>query len=57
MKQSYINQVKLSAGFEVIFSSIKQAAYIGTIALCALLVIKGEMLVGFLVAASGYVMK
>lgn len=57
MKQSYINQVKLSAGFEVIFSSIKQVAYIGTIALCALLVIKGEMLVGFLVAASGYVMK
>ena len=57
MKQSYINQVKLSAGFEVIFSSLKQAAYIGTIALCALLVIKGEMLVGFLVAASGYVMK
>ena len=47
MKQSYINQVKLSAGFEVIFSSIKQVAYIGTIALCALLVIKGEMLVGF----------
>ncbi len=57
MKSSYINQVKLSAGFEVIFSSIKQAAYIGTIALCAILVIKGQMLVGFLVAASGYVMK
>ena len=57
MKNSYINQVKLSAGFEVIFSSIKQAAYIGTIALCAILVIKGQMLVGFLVAASGYVMK
>ena len=38
-------------------SYIKQVAYIGTIALCALLVIKGEMLVGFLVAASGYVMK
>lgn len=57
MKKSYINQIKLSAGFEVVFSMIKQVAYIGTIALCAILVIKGEMLVGFLVAASGYVMK
>lgn len=57
MKQSYINQIWLSSKFEVVFSSIKQIAYIGTLAISAVLVIKGYMLVGFLVACSNYVMK
>jgi len=57
MKASYIDQILLSSKFEVIFSSIKQIAYVGTLAISAVLVIKGYMLVGFLVACSHYVMK
>lgn len=57
LKDSYINQVKLSSKFEVVFSSIKQIAYIGTIAVSTILVIKGYMLIGFLFACSNYVLK
>lgn len=57
LKASYINQINLSSKFEVIFSTIKQIAYIGSIAISAVLVIKGYILVGFLVTSSSYVMK
>ena len=57
LKTSHLNQIKLSAKFEVLFSSLKQVAYIGTIAISAVLVIKGEFYVGFLVACANYVMK
>ncbi|EKQ53614.1 MULTISPECIES: ABC transporter ATP-binding protein [unclassified Clostridium] len=57
VRESYINQINLSAKFEVIFSSIKQISYIGTIAVSTILVIKGYMLVGYLVACSNYVLK
>ena len=57
LKNSYIEQIKLSSKFEVIFSTIKQFAYIGTIAISTLLVIRGYMMVGYLVACSSYVMK
>lgn len=57
LKDSYIKQINLSSKFEVIFSSIKQLAYIGTIAVSAILVIKGYMLIGYLVACSNYVLK
>ena len=57
LKKSHLNQVQLSAKFEVLFSSLKQLAYIGTIAISAILVIKGKFYVGFLVACSNYVMK
>lgn len=57
LKDSYIGQIKLSAKFEVIFSSIRQFAYIGSIAVSAVLVMKGYMQVGFLVAATSYVLK
>lgn len=57
MRNSYISQINLSAKFEVIFSSIKQISYIGTIAVSTILVIKGYMLVGYLVACSNYVLK
>lgn len=57
LKQSHLKQINLSAGFDVLFSSLKQTAYIGTIAVGALLVFKGKMLVGYLVACSTYVMK
>lgn len=57
LKDAYIKQVNLSSGFEVVFSTIKQIAYIGSIAISAVLVIKGYILVGFLVTASSYVLK
>ncbi len=57
LKNSYIRQVLLSSKFEVVFSSIKQTAYIGSIAVSALLVIKGSIMVGFLVACTNYVLK
>lgn len=57
LKNSYINQIKLQSRFEVIFSSIKQIAYIGTIAVSTILVIRGYLLIGYLVACSNYVLK
>lgn len=57
LKNSYINQIRLSSKFEVVFSSIKQFAYIGTIAVSALLIINGHMLVGYLLTCSSYVLK
>jgi ATP-binding cassette subfamily B protein len=57
LKKSHLNQIQLSAKFEVLFSALKQLAYIGTIAISAILVIKGKFYVGFLVACSNYVMK
>ncbi len=55
LKESYIKQVKLSAGFEAIFSAVKQIAYIGSIAVSAILVLNGKMMVGYLVACADYI--
>uniref|UniRef100_UPI0025EBBA7B ABC transporter ATP-binding protein n=1 Tax=Treponema sp. TaxID=166 RepID=UPI0025EBBA7B len=57
LKKAHLEQIALSAKFEAVFSSIKQAAYIGTIAVSAVLVFKGYFKIGFLVACSQYVMK
>lgn len=57
LKNSYINQIMLSSKFEVVFSTIKQIAYIGSIAVSAALVINGSIRIGFLVACTNYVMK
>ena len=57
IKESYIGQIKLSSKFEVIFSSIKQIAYIGSLAVSTILVLRGKLLVGFFVASSSYVLK
>jgi len=57
LKESYIKQVKLSAGFEAVFSSIKQFAYIGCIAVGAILVMNGFIMVGYLVTCTEYIMK
>lgn len=57
LKNAYISQVKLSSKFEVVFSTIKQLAYISSIAITAILVVKGYILVGYLVTSSGYVLK
>lgn len=57
VKDTHISQVWLSSKFEVVFHSIRQIAYIGTIAIGAILVIKGYMLVGYIATCSAYVMK
>ncbi|MBO5351686.1 MAG: ABC transporter ATP-binding protein [Lachnospiraceae bacterium] len=57
VKETHIGQIWLSSRFEVVFNSIKQIAYIGTIAIGAVLVMKGYMLVGYIATCSAYVMK
>jgi ATP-binding cassette subfamily B protein len=57
LKNSHIKQIKLSASFEVVFSSIKQIAYIGSIAVSAYFIMRGDILVGSIAAASSYVLK
>ncbi len=57
LKNAHITQIGLSAKFEVIFSSIKQIAYISSIAISAVLVMQGQMLVGFLATCSSYVLR
>ncbi len=55
LKDAYLKQVGLSARFEAAFSIIRQTAYIGSIAVSAVLVMRGKLLVGFLVSATEYV--
>lgn len=57
LKQSYIKQVRLSASFEAAFSAIKQTAYIGSIAVSAILVIHGYIMVGYLASCASYILK
>ncbi len=57
LKNAHLAQIRLSAKFDAVFSCIKQAAYIGTIAVSAVLVINGSFKVGYLVACTNYVMK
>ena len=57
VKDSHISQVWLHSKFEVVFHSIRQIAYIGTIAIGAVLVMQGYMLVGYIATCSAYVMK
>lgn len=57
LKKSYVKQAKLSATFEAVFNAIKQFAYIGSIAVSAILVMNGHMMVGFLVACADYVLR
>ncbi|MDE6906378.1 MAG: ABC transporter ATP-binding protein/permease [Lachnospiraceae bacterium] len=57
LKNSCIRLAKLLAGFEVVFSSIKQLAYVGSVAVGAVLVIRGDIRVGYLAACTSYVLK
>ena len=45
------------AKFDVLINSIKQISYIGTIAIGAVLVIQGSMLIGYIATCSAYVLK
>ena len=55
LKDAHITQIKLSSKFEAIFAIVRQLAYIGSIAIAAILVMKGYLLVGYLVASADYV--
>ncbi len=52
-----MKQIWLSSGFDLTFNSIKQIAYIGTIVIGAILVIKGYMTVGYILSSSTYVLR
>ena len=52
-----INQIWLSSKFDLTFNSIKQIAYISTIVIGAILVMQGQMTVGYILASSTYVMR
>jgi len=57
VKNTHISQIWLSSKFDVVFNSIKQVAYIGTIAIGAVLVMNDMMLIGYIATCSAYVMK
>lgn len=57
LRDSHIKQIKLSSTFEAIFGIIRQVAYIGSIAVAAILVMNGQLLVGYLVACADYVFR
>lgn len=52
-----LKQIWLSSRFDLTFNTIKQIAYISTILIGAVLVIKGRMTVGFILTSSSYVMR
>ncbi|MBR6478544.1 MAG: ABC transporter ATP-binding protein, partial [Lachnospiraceae bacterium] len=57
LRDSHIKQIKLSSSFEAVFSIIRQVAYVGSIAVAAILVMRGQLLVGYLVACADYVFR
>ena len=52
-----MKQIWLSSKFDLTFNSIKQIAYISTIVIGALLVMKGYITVGYILSSSTYVMR
>lgn len=52
-----LKQIWLSSKFDLTFNTIKQIAYISTIVIGAVLVIKGQMTVGYILTSSTYVMR
>lgn len=56
-KDANIDQIKLSANYDIPFSLIRQSAYIGTLAIGAVLVMQGKLGVGGIAACASYVMK
>ena len=57
LRDSHIKQIRLSSTFEAVFSIIRQVAYVGSIAVAAVLVMHGQLLVGYLVACADYVFR
>ncbi len=56
-QDSRMKQIWLQSKFDLTFNSIKQIAYIGTIIIGAVLVMKGYMTVGYILTSSTYVMR
>lgn len=52
-----VKQIWLSSKFDLTFNSIKQIAYISTLIIGAILVMKGYMTVGYILTSSTYVMR
>ncbi|MCR5101354.1 MAG: ABC transporter ATP-binding protein/permease [Butyrivibrio sp.] len=52
-----IKQVSLTANFEMTLNIIKQIAYVGTIAIGAFLVMKGNLTIGYILSSSTYVVR
>lgn len=52
-----LKQIWLSSKFDLTFNSIKQIAYISTIVIGAVLVMKGYLTVGYILSSSTYVMR
>ncbi len=52
-----IEQVALTANFEMTLNIIKQIAYVSTIAIGALLVMRGNLTVGYILSSSTYVVR
>ncbi|MBQ9490834.1 MAG: ABC transporter ATP-binding protein, partial [Lachnospiraceae bacterium] len=57
LRDAHVKQIKLSSTFEAVFGMIRQVAYIGSIAVAAVLVMHGQLLVGYLVACADYVFR
>lgn len=56
-KTARLNQVWLSSRFDLTFNAIKQIAYISTIIIGAVLVMRGKLLTGYILTSSTYVMR
>jgi len=54
---SRLNQIYLHSKFDLMFNSIKQIAYIGTIIIGAVLVMTNYITIGYILASSTYVMR
>lgn len=52
-----IDQVSLTANFEMSVNIIKQIAYVGTIVIGAVLVMKGNLTIGYILSSSTYVVR
>lgn len=57
LKDAHIEQIKLSSTFEAIFSIVRQIAYIGSVAVVAVLIIQGRLLIGALISCTDYVIR
>ncbi len=55
--EAQLKQIWLSSKFDLTFNTIKQVAYISTIAIGTILTFKGYMTVGYIMASSTYVLR
>lgn len=53
-KRAYLKHTDITSGYGVIFNILRQLAYISSIAIGAILVFRGQLFIGSLVACSGY---